>query len=227
MLGQWPVIQQKWKTRNVKTWMFQALPYRGQNSMVKTDPPVLFWRSYRPCRSKVGDKIKFEDFQLCASILLVDEVGGQHWYASLTNKVDNSELSQNNNNSYHQLRHKHVLVSTVTGVDGISNQCIGEFRWRILRFWLLTKTDFRMHGGWKDQWKNVSWVQDEIVRGTWPASCWYAVHKLPPTWRQRAWRQWKWAAAFFNKEGEEKEKRKTSCDVNRPFHWIVAASIAP
>ncbi len=105
------------------------------------------------------------------------------------------------------LRQLHHIDSKVAGVNGTTNQRTGEFRCRIC-FWLSTENNFRMHGGWKDQWKNVSRVQEEITRGAWPASRWYAFHKLPFTWRRRAWRQQKWSTAWYNKEGKEKEKRK-------------------
>ena len=79
----------------------------------------------------------------------------------------------------------HVIVSTMTVVDGTTNQCTDEFRCRILHLWLSTKSKLTMHGGWKDQWKNVSQVQKEIVRGTWPASCWYAYHIFPPSYMEK------------------------------------------
>ncbi len=168
------------------------------------------------------------------------KTGWQSW-GSLTNEVDNSESSssegipftltssaivtqKNNNSSYHQPLLMHVIVSTVTVVDGTTNQCTGEFRCRILHLCLSTKSKFTLHGGWKDQWKNVSRVQEEIVWGTWPASCRYADHIFHPSYMEKmSMKATKMTSSVLEQGRRREGEKKNKLWCKQTPQWIVAS----
>ncbi len=71
-----------------KKYKFRPSLIEGKTRWSKpTPPPILFWKNYRPYRSKVGVKTNFAFFQLCPS-KLIDKVGGRLWQQTLTNKAD-------------------------------------------------------------------------------------------------------------------------------------------